>query len=163
MDLFPFSARWRWVAWLLVLAAGAAIVGLDMWRFRTDLTEQMTPSDEEEARDQGLERRRALVVGRNQARVDIAWAVINERMTLIEAIEQFRALQSSRPNFLAAVPGPVWHATEDEGLASQVRLYVEQALTREPERRKAVLERLEKEWRDHSSGGVRSTPQANGP
>ena len=163
MGLIPFSARWRWVAGLLVLAAGVAIVGLDMRRFRTDLTGQTAQRDEEEARDQELERRRALVVGRNQARVDIAWAVINERMTLIEAIDQFRALESSRPNFLAAVLGPDWHAAEDEGLASQVRLYVEQALTREPERRKAVLERLDKEWREHSSGTVRSRPRGNEP
>ena len=163
MDLLLFSARWRWVAGLLVLAAGVAIVGLDMRRFRTDLTGQTAQRDEEEARDQELERRRALVVGRNQARVDIAWAVINERMTLIEAIDQFRALESSRPNFLPPVSEPDCHATDEERFVAKVRLYVAQALTRQPARCKAVLERLEKEWREHSSGTVRSRPRGNEP
>jgi hypothetical protein len=119
-------------------------------------------SDEENARDQELDRRRALLVGRNQARADIAMAVINGRMTLIEAIDQFRALESSRPDFLPPVP-PDWYTTDEERFFGQVRLYVEQALLRQPERCEAVLKRLDKEWREHSSEGVKSSPYASEP
>src|SRR5262245_50626385 len=154
MDRLPFSPCWRWVAWLLVLTAGIAIVGLDVQRYRTVLKEQRAQTDEEEARDQELERRRVLLLGRNQARVDIAWDVINGRMTLIAAIDQFRALESSRPDFVPVVPAPDWCVTDEERFVAQIRLYVEQVLLREPDRRKAVLKRLEKEWRERSSGRI---------
>jgi hemoglobin len=113
------------------------------------------------AKRRGL-RRRALVVGRNQARVDIAWAVISGRMSLIDAVDRYRALESSRPDFLRLASGDNGYCTDDQRLVDLVRLYVEQALTREPKRREEVLKRLEKERREHSSGGARSTPHANG-
>jgi len=163
MDRLRFSSRWLWVAWLLVLTASGAIVGLDVQHYRAVLSEQLAQSDEMETNDRELESRRGLVVGRNQARVDIAWDVINGRTTLIDAIDRYRSLESSRPEFLPLVSAADGYSTDDPRLVDLVCLYVEQALTREPERREAVLDRLKREWREHSSGGVRSVLRATGP
>jgi hypothetical protein len=97
----------------------------------------------EARRDEELQRLRRATLDRQEARRQVVQEVIARRLSLGEALAQFRELEREWPDYatpLAKVPGP---RSEEERHYEQLTALVGDLLGQRPEEAAATLRRLE--------------------
>jgi hypothetical protein len=147
-------------------AVAAGVVCVFAARFGTPPGEVVPPSraqdgaEDESRRGHKLEAERTGIASRFEAKTMIAAEVVAGRLSLSEAANRFQSIRhrdESRPS----IPRPLSpKASEEEDRFREVINYIQYLLNDTPDRASEVVERLEKELREHLTEVVRP---AGGP
>ena len=114
---------------------------------------------EELARKEQLDQREEALRRQRQAKRQVAADVIVRRRSLVEAIEQFHALDQEWPELRSASPTPEeLGISADEWDGRDVLYFVRQVLVDRPDEAAAVAGRLEQELRELLADRTRRRP-----
>jgi hypothetical protein len=103
-------------------------------------------------RGEHLEAQAAVAIRCEEGKREVVRRILAGRLTLVEAVEEFRALgrmnEDGLKELLAAFPG----SSEDEALCRSVIFWVAHAAADDPARRADLVARLKAEMRRHFGG-----------
>jgi hypothetical protein len=147
-----------WLAGILLFTAAVAKIGYyqGQWTPQPDPGELEANADaiaqQEELRKQRLDAEHMEVFGRSQARARVVSAVIEERITLLEAAAHFRALDASQQSkwiYTYALRTQFQGRSDEERLCRRVIDAARWALIDKPDLAAAVVKRLQAELSEH--------------